>query len=422
MEQKIKYINLWKQDQEIAIITFLCEFEDKYLSLDELNKLKGKNRRNRNPLRQARVLLKMWTSKYNQFGSVGLISMTGKLKGKNIVRPKLSEQTKHDIDLYDEMVHELLKNKGVTKKEIQDLFKEKREKGKQMDSHKSLTQIFGVNRTSVHSKYNKVIRNESTALERLYDEQLIVQMKEIISESDNTIGRDKLMMIINENRAKTDCDKISSYKFRVNFVSLNYRSKAYIRNWNRPPSEEKYRGIYCEDNINGDFKTSIPNEKWFADISYIKISNMWYYFHIIIDSHNNEIIDWTLSRDRTALATINLLKQAIAKSGCSPKIFHTDHGTEYANQYVTQFLSDNGIEQSMSPKGCALRNRPSEYFFSLMKREKIYLYNISKMNVSDVMRLIGDYIQWYHYGRVQSCLKYKTPFVFKQMVSINQCV
>jgi transposase InsO family protein len=60
--------------------------------------------------------------------------------------------------------------------------------------------------------------------------------------------------------------------------------------------------------------------------------------------------------------TIKLLKVALNKSIRTPDYFHTDHGVEYANQYVTNFLTENNIEQSMSPKGNSLANRPSEFF------------------------------------------------------------
>lgn len=62
----------------------------------------------------------------------------------------------------------------------------------------------------------------------------------------------------------------------------------------------------------------------------------------------------------------------------------------------------------MSRKGRSLGNRPSEYFFAQIQREKFDFYDISHWNYNGVYNLINNYMWWYNSERVQSNLQYKT--------------
>ena len=70
----------------------------------------------------------------------------------------------------------------------------------------------------------------------------------------------------------------------------------------------------------------------------------------------------------------------------------------------------------MSPKGNSLANRPAEYFFSILKREYIYPYKESINSKKNLIKVINDYKNWYHYGRIQRCLQNKTPYDFSRMM------
>ena len=62
-----------------------------------------------------------------------------------------------------------------------------------------------------------------------------------------------------------------------------------------------------------------------------------------------------------------------------------------------------------SRKGHSLGNRPSEFIFAQIQREKLDFYEIMNLSYYQVYNLINDYIVWYNFSRVQSNLQYKTP-------------
>ncbi|NQZ29590.1 MAG: hypothetical protein HRT98_04365 [Mycoplasmatales bacterium] len=97
---------------------------------------------------------------------------------------------------------------------------------------------------------------------------------------------------------------------------------------------------------------------------------------------------------------IKAVQKARKTSKMYPGIFHTDHGVEYANFKFKKFLEKNKIIQSMSPKGNSLANRPSEYFFSILKRGFNYPFPSSTGNVESLIKTLNDYKYWYHNNRV----------------------
>ncbi|WP_341516310.1 integrase core domain-containing protein [Mesomycoplasma ovipneumoniae] len=123
----------------------------------------------------------------------------------------------------------------------------------------------------------------------------------------------------------------------------------------------------------------------------------------------NYLLNFSISKTRFSEETINLVKETIKKYNIKPKFFHSDHGVEYANYKFANFLKQNGIQQSMSPKGNALANRPIEYFYAVFQRELLNIEGQNFENVATAYQKISSFIDWYNNERPQSCLSYKSP-------------
>lgn len=410
-ETKLKYVKVNLEFGIVhAVIEFLDEFEDRYMST-WLTAPRGKVG-GFNPAVRSSQRIVIWTNKYNLLGEAGLVNMTGKTgvgKGQK-KRPSINELNEHDRALYQEIMESVLRDSGIDPSIIQDKIKQrKEEKNQKFDNHKKACEVLGINRTSSYKKYTQIIKSDKSYLERNWVPGLIEWMRMQIEISDNVVGRDKLYITY----TKAHKVHISSYVFRLHWESLDYKSSAYVRkNTDRPPKEMKYKGVFTTDLIKNIYSSQHTNQKWFADISYIKLASGWWYLHVITESYSNKIIAWSLTKDRTSNSTIKLLEKAFNNVGSWPEFFHTDHGVEYANQYVKNFLESIGVKQSMSPKGNSLANRPSEFLFALIKREKLYKYDLLRMQSYQVELLIDKYFDWYHNFRIQRNLQNKTPQAF----------
>ncbi|MHA3786474.1 transposase [Mycoplasma sp. Z244C] len=418
IEQKLKYIKLTLLNGiEYAKIQFVEDFweeryKDTYLA-------KTKKHRNVNPYRYADTLIKRWIKIYNT-DMKKLVSQTGKSpkKGKNSGRPpkrrSINEFDEHDRDLYQEIMEEILEDHGINPNIILQKIKEKKEKNKSFHNNSLAASIFHFNRTSVYSKYEKAERIDRR--NQYLDDTLIDWLKTQIKLSNNVIGRDKLY----HKYIYETGHKISSYAFRINFESLDYKSNAYRnKSKDKPPKEEKYHKVWAPDRLQGNFTSSYFGEILHADIKYVKINGVWHYLHVITETYSDVILDWSLSTERTAESSIKLLQNCIQKNNISPQIFHSDHGIEYANNSFKNYLNSLNISQSMSPKGNSLRNRPSEFLFAIFQRELFDFYNTNELGYEIVYNLINSFVVWYNTGRPQRNLEYKTPYEYSNHMVLS---
>ncbi len=238
----------------------------------------------------------------------------------------------------------------------------------------------------------------------VYDEELLEWIRENFNLNRKVKGRDVLYNIyINQG------NYVSTYVFQKHYEFLGLKSIAYKKQGKPAPKEKKFTRIWAEDHIKGDFSSENFGEKWFADIKFIKINNEWFYLHSIIETKANYLLNFSISKTRFSEETINLVKETIKKYNIKPKFFHSDHGVEYANYKFANFLKQNGIQQSMSPKGNALANRPIEYFYAVFQRELINIEGQNFENLATAYQKISSFINWYNDERLQSCLSYKSP-------------
>ena len=81
--------------------------------------------------------------------------------------------------------------------------------------------------------------------------------------------------------------------------------------------------------------TTRINQVWVGDITYLKVKDQWYHLAVIMDRHSRRIINWTLSKPRTAEVTVGILKKALSiRKPPKDLMFHSDRGIEYtAHKY-----------------------------------------------------------------------------------------
>ncbi len=252
---------------------------------------------------------------------------------------------------------------------------------------RSLCILTDVSKSSFYYEKNKKENNFTL------DTTLLKEIKTYIKRSRNSVGRDATHEYLKSSF------NISTYEFRRHWESLEYKSN-YHPKYNRKPREKKYKGMWTSDKVKFNFKTKSPNEIWYSDISYIKANNEWHMIFLIKDGFDGRIHYLKLINDRKATIVIKIVKETARWLRTYPKIFHTDHGIEYANYKFKEFLENNDVIQSMSPKCNSLGNRPAEFLFSCLKREFIYPFKNSIKNISDLKTILSSYKNWYHYYRL----------------------
>ena len=88
-------------------------------------------------------------------------------------------------------------------------------------------------------------------------------------------------------------------------IKLNLKASIRIKKRNK---DVKITDKGWDNLIKQQFIANNPSEKWFTDVSYIQTIDGWSYISAIIDTYNNEIIDWKFSnRNNNELVLSNLL-------------------------------------------------------------------------------------------------------------------
>lgn len=122
--------------------------------------------------------------------------------------------------------------------------------------------------------------------------------------------------------------------------------------------------------IKRNFSATKRNEKWLADITYIRVRDIWVYLAVVLDCFSRKIVGWAMSRNIDSDLVCKALQQAlVTRNPETELIHHSDRGSQYASKQFVKMIETNGITLSMSRKGDPWDNAMMESFFGSLKNE-----------------------------------------------------
>ncbi|WP_405081473.1 IS3 family transposase [Paenibacillus chitinolyticus] len=186
----------------------------------------------------------------------------------------------------------------------------------------------------------------------------------------------------------------------------------------------KHRGSYAssigervaENVLKRDFTTPAPNRKWVTDVTQYRVGTTWLYLSAIKDLFNNEIVASHMStRNDNELVLQTFAKAFKKRKDVTGLIVHSDQGFQYTSHAYHDMLPKVGARISMSRRGNCLDNASMESFFSHLKTEGLYLYNIRSLD--EAQRRISNYIYFYNHHRPQRKLNKLTPMEYRRQLA-----
>ncbi len=353
---------------------------------------------------------------YNNFrkdGYKSLINVQGMYKMSN---KKTSEENKEKkweefIDNLDEkQVRELLKiiskvNRDLPNREqivsiIDNYRKDKKKNGCSL-SIEQLCYVFGIPKASYYRwkmepKKDRRIRGDK--------KEILSIIKKEYELSNQTYGINRIWMVLRTNYSIIITrNTVRKYMIELNIASI-------IRRKSKRREDYKNTRTTIDNILNRNFVVSKNNKSCCTDVTYIKWRNSFIYLSAAISLIDNRIIGFAISlRNNT-----NLVMKTFADAELDDiKIIHSDHGYQYSSKEFRKFLIKNKIEQSMSRVGNSLDNRPIEYWFSIIKSEKLNLIDLDKYNFDEVNEIIEKFVLYYNNERIQSNLNWMSPNTFR---------
>ena len=163
--------------------------------------------------------------------------------------------------------------------------------------------------------------------------------------------------------------------------------------------------------LNRDFHADRPNQKWVTDISYIKTGQGFLYLSVVRDLYDNSIVAYKTGTEQNINLVLSTIKEAKRKEKVTAELqLHSDQGFQYTSHAYFKLTQSYGIIPSMSRRGNPYDNALAENFFSILKTECIY--RAKPRTYEEARLLIGEYIHFYNYQRIQ--LKTKlTPMEYR---------
>lgn len=168
-----------------------------------------------------------------------------------------------------------------------------------------------------------------------------------------------------------------------------------------------------------DFTAAAPNQKWVADITYVRTDEGWLYVAAVMDLFSRRIVGWSMADHlRTQLVrdalTMALTRRRPGKnpSGGDGLLHHSDRGSQYAGDDYQHLLAAHGLRCSMSAAGSCYDNAVMESFFGTLKTELVHHEQYATRDQARAS--IFEYIEgFYNRTRLHSTLGYRSPEAFE---------
>lgn len=167
-----------------------------------------------------------------------------------------------------------------------------------------------------------------------------------------------------------------------------------------------------DNHLQQDFTAHKPNQKWVADMTYLKTSEGWLYLAVILDVFSRKVIGWAMDTQMSSDLSAQALRMALLKRGSyEGTLHHSDRGSQYASSAYQQLLNVHGLQASMSGTGNCYDNALMESWFATLKTELGRHWASRAQATSEVFEYVEVY---YNRERLHSSLDYQTPAQFEQ--------
>ena len=123
-----------------------------------------------------------------------------------------------------------------------------------------------------------------------------------------------------------------------------------------------------------DLEISRTDHVWCADITYIPVTQGFFYLVAVMDWATRHVLSWRLSNTMDASFCIGALDDALVRA--TPEILNTDQGSQFTSEAFADRVLGAGVAFSMDGRGRFLDNIFIERLWRSLKYEAVYLHEL----------------------------------------------
>ena len=193
-------------------------------------------------------------------------------------------------------------------------------------------------------------------------------------------------------------------KRRVRRVMKLYGIKPYKRKgrWRKRRDEKRLPQPYL--NLIKGSCPILPGTVLIGDFTHITYQSKILYLATYMDLFSREVVGWNISSKHTKELVLEAMLDAIKYLGHTPKVVHTDQGSEYCSKENLSFLESLGIAISMSKKASPWENGYQESFYNNFKTDLGLEFDRFN-SLGELIVGIHQTINYYNKERIHTKLK-----------------
>jgi putative transposase len=272
-----------------------------------------------------------------------------------------------------------------------------------------MARTLGVSRRRYHKYCNNPPSNRQKE-----NEVLLQTIRTIFKMSRDTYGSPRIHAELKAQEFKVSRPRVARIMKKEGIAAKMRRS------FKRTTQVDGKRTV-APNLLQQEFSALSLNQKWVADITYVKTQEGWLYVAVVLDLYSRKIVGLAMGESLHTELVMQAMNQAIQrrrpKSGLQ---HHSDRGCQYTSELFQQLLDENGISCSMSGTGNCYDNAVAESFFHTLKTECTHLERYETRE--QAKKSIFEYVEvFYNNERCHSTLGYIPPAEFERHYNQTSC-
>jgi putative transposase len=174
------------------------------------------------------------------------------------------------------------------------------------------------------------------------------------------------------------------------------------------------------DLVKRDFTACRPDEKWFADFTYLRCWEGLVFFSFVIDAYSRMIVGWQFANHMRSDLVSDALRMALRRrvpGAYVSLVAHSDAGSQYTSYDYTQLLDDHDVLGSIGSVGDAYDNAAAESFVDTFKTELIA--DRTWTSRSQLELAIVSYVAWFNNTRLHESLGDRPPQEIEELYAVK---
>jgi putative transposase len=256
-------------------------------------------------------------------------------------------------------------------------------------------------------------RGRPPSKREMANRELSGKIQAVFAESRETYGSPRISRVLRSQGLMCSVNRVARL---MRADGLRARQARHFRS----TTKRNKKDPIAANLLKRDFSVERPNQKWLADITYIRTQEGWLYLAAVLDLFNREIVGWAMADQMTSELTKRALLMAIREHRpVQGLIHHSDQGSQYTDRGYQALLRDHHVQASMNGVGTWYDNAPMESFFATLKNERVHhaVYRTRDEARVDLFYYIEG---WYNRWRLHSSLGYLSPVAYAQLYHKQQ--